>query len=126
MPTLLRIRSATHSGYDRITFDFAGSLPGYRVRYVDTVTADASGRTVRMPGRRYLQIRFEPAQAHSDTGDPVTPRRRTFGYPMLRGYVVNGDYEGVLNVALGLDDVVGFRVGEIPGTPGRIYLDVAA
>jgi hypothetical protein len=29
-------------------------------------------------------------------------------------------------VAIGLDDVVGFRVGELPGQPGRIYLDVAA
>ena len=31
--------------------------------------------------------------------------------------------EGVVSVALGLDDVVGFRVGELPG---RIYIDVAA
>jgi hypothetical protein len=127
VPVLRGIRSARHSGYDRITFDFAGTLPGYQVRYVDTVIEDGSGHTVRMPGRRYLQIRFEPAQAHSDTGDPtVTPRRRTLDYPMLRGYVINGDFEAVLNVALGLDDVVGFRVGEIPGTPGRIYVDVAA
>jgi hypothetical protein len=29
-------------------------------------------------------------------------------------------------VALGLDDVVGFRVGELPGQPGRVYVDVAA
>ncbi|TNH31136.1 hypothetical protein FHG89_04030 [Micromonospora orduensis] len=127
MPTLLRIRSATHAGYDRITFDFVGALPGYEVRYVDKVVEDGSGRTVTMPGRRYVQIRFEPAQAHSDSGDTaVTPRRMPLGYPMLRGYVINGDFEAVLSVALGLDDVVAFRVGEIPGTPGRIYVDVAA
>jgi hypothetical protein len=127
VPTLLRIRSAPHSGYDRITFDFAGPLPGYQVRYVDKVVEDGSGRTMTMPGRRFVQIRFEPAQAHSDSGDTaVTPRSMTLGYPMLRGYVINGDFEAVLNVALGLDDVVAFRVGEIPGTPGHIYLDVAA
>ena len=52
--------------------------------------------------------------------------RATLDHPMLRGYVITGDFEAVLNVALGLDDVVGFRVGEIPGAPGRVYVDVAA
>lgn len=127
VPALLRITSETHSGYDRITFDFAGPVPGYQVRYVDKVVEDGSGRTVTMPGRRYLQIRFEPAQAHSDSADTaVTPRSTTLGYPMLRGYVINGDFEAVLNIALGLDDLVAFRVTQIPGTPGRIYVDVAA
>jgi hypothetical protein len=127
VPTLLRIRSAAHSGYDRITFDFADQLPGYQVRYVDKVIEDGTGRTVAMPGRRYLQIRFEPAQAHSDSGDTaVTPRSATVGSPMLRGYAINGDFEGVVNVALGLEDAVAFRVGEISGTPARIYVDVAA
>jgi hypothetical protein len=36
---------------------------------------------------------------------------------------VVGDFEGHVSIAIGLDDVVGFRVGELPG---RIYLDVAA
>ena len=48
------------------------------------------------------------------------------GYPMLRGYVINGDFEAVVNVALGPDDVAAFRVGEITGRPGRTYVDVAA
>lgn len=127
VPTLKGIRSAAHPGYDRITFDFVGTLPGYQVRYVDTVTQDGSGETVDMPGRRYLLVTFRPAQAHTDSGDPtVRPRRATLDHPMLRGYVITGDFEAVLNVALGLDDVVGFRVGEIPGAPGRVYVDVAA
>ncbi|MER7458266.1 hypothetical protein [Micromonospora sp. NPDC126480] len=127
LPLFQGIRSAAHPGYDRITFDFAGTLPGYQVRYVDTVTQDGSGETVTMPGRRYLLITLRPAQAHTDSGEPtVRPRRATLDYPMLRGYVITGDFEGVVNVALGLDDVVGFRVGEIPGTPGRVYIDVAA
>jgi len=32
---------------------------------------------------------------------------------MLRGYSVVGDFEGYVSVALGLDDVVGFHVGEM-------------
>ncbi len=127
LPALTGIRSAAHPGYDRITFDFTGTLPGYQVRYVDTVTQDGSGETVAMPGRRYLLITFQPAQAQTDSGEPtVRPRRATLDHPMLRGYVITGDFEGVVNVALGLDDVVGFRVGEIPGATGRVYVDVAA
>jgi hypothetical protein len=129
LPQLLRIRSAAHpdEGYDRIVFDFAQELPGYEVRYVDEVRRDGSGSPVTMPGRRYLLVRFHPAQAHTDAGTPlVSPTRDTVDHPMLRGYVLVGDFEGYVTVALGLDDVVGFRVGELPGAPGRIYVDVAA
>jgi hypothetical protein len=126
---LLRIRSAAHTGegYDRMVFDFTSPLPGYTVRYVDAVRADPSDRPVPVPGRRFLLIVFVPAQAHTDAGvATVTSSPVRLGYPMLRGYALAGDFEGYVSVALGLDDVVGFRVGELPGTPGRIYLDVAA
>lgn len=129
VPRLIGIRSAPHSdeGYDRITFDFESTLPGYEVRYVDEVIADGSGLPVDVPGRRFLQIVFRPAQAHSDDGSQsVTPRSMTLGYPMMEAYAITGDFEAVLTVVLGLDDVVGYRIGELPGTPGRIYVDVAA
>lgn len=123
------IRTAAHpdEGYDRIVFDIAGGIPGYTVRYVDEVRQDGSGEAVEVPGRRYLLVTFHPAQAHSDAGEPlVSPRSRTLDHPMMRGYVVSGDFEGYVSVAIGLDDVVSFRVGELPGEPARVYLDVAA
>lgn len=126
---LFRIRSAPHpdDGYDRIVFDIDGELPGYTVNYVDEVRQDGSGDLVEVPGRRYLLVTFFPAAAHSDDGHSlVSPRSRELDYPMMRGYVVVGDFEGYVTVAIGLDGVVGFRVGEIPGDPGRIYIDVAA
>jgi hypothetical protein len=129
VPLVIGIRSAPHpdQGFDRIVFDIDGPLPSYTVRYVDEVREDGSGRLVTMPGRRYLLIVFDPAQAHTEEGTAlVIPTRRTLDYPMLRGYVLVGDFEGYVSVALGLDDVVGYRVGELPGNPGRIYLDVAA
>jgi hypothetical protein len=129
VPRLLRIRSAAHpeAGYDRITFDFESVLPGYEVRYIDQPVADGSGEPIVIAGRRYLQIVFRPGQAHDDSGiESVTPRSATLGYPMLKAYAIAGDFEATLTVVLGLDDVVGFRVGEIPGQPGRIYVDVAA
>jgi hypothetical protein len=79
-----------------------------------------------MPGRRYLLIVFTLAQAHTEAGQSsVAPMSMTLDYPMLRGYSIVGDFEGHVSVALGLDDVVGFRAGEL-GSPNRIYVDVAA
>ena len=51
---------------------------------------------------------------------------RVPGSRPVKAYAISGDFEGVLTVHLGLDDVVGYRVGELPGEPGRIYVDVAA
>lgn len=128
VPRLTGIRSAQHSdeGYDRVVFDFVSVLPGYQIRYVDTVIAEGSGLPVTVPGRRFLQIVFRPAQAHDDSGGQAVPRSMTLGYPMLKAYAITGDFEGVLTVVLGLDDTVGFRVIELPGTPGRISIDVAS
>jgi hypothetical protein len=132
VPQLVGIRSAAHpdEGYDRIVFDVDGQLPRYTVRYVDEVREDPSDLPVAMPGRRYLLVVFTPAQAHTDAGTAlIAPKRMDLDYPMMRGYVLVGDFEGYVSVAIGLDDVVGYRVGELPGQAGRlgrIYLDVAA
>jgi hypothetical protein len=126
VPLLTNIRSATHpaEGYDRIVFDFQGTLPGYEVRYVSEVRGDPSDLPIAVPGRRFLLITFRPAQAHTDAGTPTgAPRSETLSYPMMKGYAIAGDFEAVLTVAIGVDDVVGYRVGELSG---RIYLDVAA
>lgn len=128
VPVLVGIRSAAHTdiGFDRIVFDFSGPVPGYTIRYVDEVRADPSDLPVTVPGRRYLLIVFTIAQEHTEAGEPtVSPTGMTFDYPMLRGYVIVGDFEGYVSLAVGLDDVVGFRTGEL-SDPSRVYLDVAA
>jgi len=125
VPRVTGVRSAQHpeAGYDRVVLDVAGKLPGYQVAYVDQPVEDGSGRPANVPGRRFLQIRLEPAQAHTDAGVATQPRAMIVNYPMLRAWAITGDFEGVVTVVLGLDDVVGYRVGELSG---RIYIDVAA
>lgn len=125
VPVVTGIRYAAHprDGYDRIVFDIAGGLPGYSVRYVSQVRADPSDRPIGVPGRRHLLVVLNPAQAHRDSGVSTVTGVHRMNLPMLKSYAVVGDFEGHVSIALGLDDVVGFRVGELPG---RIYLDVAA
>jgi hypothetical protein len=100
-------------------------LPGYDIRYVARVVKDPSGEPAQVPGRRFLLIRFQPTDAHDTAGRPTAPRAATVNLPMLRAYQVVGDFEAVVSIALGLDDTVGFRVGELRN-PNRIYVDVAA
>jgi len=125
VPVLVGVRSAAHpqEGYDRIVFDIRGALPGYSVRYVSQVRADPSDRPVAVPGRRLLLVVFTPAQAHHNSGNATVSGIHSLNLSMMRGYAVTGDFEGYVSIAIGLDDVVGYRVGELPG---RIYLDVAA
>jgi hypothetical protein len=125
VPRIAGIRSGQHpeAGYDRVVLDIVGKVPGYHVAYVDQPIEDGSGRPASVPGRRFLQIRLEPAQAHTDAGVETRPRAMTVNYPMLEAWAITGDFEGVVTIVLGLDDVVGYRVGELPG---RIYIDVAA
>jgi hypothetical protein len=125
VPVVTGVRYAAHSaeGFDRIVFDIQGPLPGYSVRYVDQVRADGSDRVVQVPGRQHLLVVLTPAQAHRASGASTVSGVHRLTLPMLRSYAIVGDYEGYVSIALGLDDVVGYRVAELPG---RIYLDVAA
>ena len=125
VPVVLRVRSAAHpaEGFDRLVIDIDGPLPGYSVRYVSQVLADPSDQVVAVPGRHHLLVVLDPAQAHRDDGTATVSGVHRLDLPVLRAYAIVGDFEGHVSIAVGLDDVIGYRVGELPG---RIYLDVAA
>ena len=98
-------------------------MPGYDIRYVKKVDNGSSGPAVVVPGRRYLLITIHPAQGHSPSGASTISRlSAATSYPMLRGYAVTGDFEGVLNIAVGMEKATAFRVGRLRG---RLYVDVA-
>jgi hypothetical protein len=123
---LVAVRAAHHPGYDRVTFEFRGALPGWRVRYVPELTGLGSGEHISVPGRAVLSVLFDPANAHTDAGAPTWrgPRLAT-GLPSLRQVVLADDFEAQLAFGLGLDATAGFRVVELSGPP-RVAVDVAA
>ncbi len=125
VPVATGIRTGSHPDcrFDRLVIDISGTLPGYSVSFVTSVTRDASGQLVRLPGAAFLVIRLTPAQGHGSSAATDLPQHiQVVGYPMLRAYAVTGDFEGVLSIGLGLAGPTRYRVGELPG---RIYLDVA-
>jgi hypothetical protein len=126
IPVITAVRTAAHPecGYDRLVLDISGPMPGYEIRYVTHVAADPGGVPVTLPGRSYLLITLHPANAHTEAGAAtVTQRARALGYPELRGYVLSGDFEGVVTFVLGLQKKAAIRVGEVPG---HWYVDVRA
>jgi hypothetical protein len=132
VPTLVAIRVAAHpeGGYDRAAFEFEG-LPGYQVGYQSEIAYDGSGAPVDLEGDAFIQVVFNPAQAHDDAGQstlsspPVEPVEVDFA--TLESYVLNGDFEGYVSVALGLDEKVGFNVESFRMANGHqvVYVDVA-
>jgi hypothetical protein len=132
VPVLVAIRTGTHpaGGYDRIAYEFKGQAPGYSVQYQPTVSYDGSGAPVKLTGAAFLQVVFNPAQAHNENGESTLSapplRPVVVGGRTLRAHVLNGDYEGYVSSALGLTRKAGFRVGHIRKAPGAhvVYVDV--
>lgn len=132
VPTLAAVRIGTHpeGGYDRVAFEF-DKLPGYTVRYQSKIVYDGSGEPVDLDGAAFIQLVFNPCQAHDDDGNSTLPSELTkpvrAGLPALTSYVLNGDFEGYVSVALGVAKKTGFKVDRFRNTAGNyvVYVDVA-
>ena len=133
VPVLVDIRTGAHpeGGYDRISFEFSGEIPGYSAAYVEQVVRSGSGAQVRLPGTAFLQLAFRSAQAHDVNGvstiGNASMNTVDVGDPELKAYVVTGDFEGVIGVALGLAAADGFHVSELTKSPTDhvISVDIA-
>jgi hypothetical protein len=123
VPVITGIRHASHrDGFERIVLDIRGALPGYSAKYVPEVRRDGSGEPVSIPGEAFLLIVLHPAQAHRDDGTPTVTGVHRIGLAGIKSYAIVGDYEGYVSIALGLNGVRKYHVGELAG---RIYIDVA-
>jgi hypothetical protein len=125
---LTAVRAAGHEGYDRVVFEFANTLPGYDVRYVQRpVVEDASGRNVAVEGASVVRVRMENALDADLTKEdaPSTytgPRRFSPGTPEVAELVRSGGFEGVLTWVAGVRDRVDFKVSTLQSPP-RVVVD---
>ena len=123
LPVVRAIRYAAHAdGFDRIVLDIPGSLPGYTAKYVTEVRRDGSDEPVSMPGEAFLLIVLHPAQAHLENGTPTVTGIHRTGLAGIKAYAVVGDYEGYVSIALGVNGVRKYHIGELKD---RISIDVA-
>jgi hypothetical protein len=128
---LTAVTVGTHSSFDRVVFQFAGGLPGYRAGYVAAVWQDARGTPVPLPGQAFLRVVFHPASQvrQNPSGSPATTRTYTGPstlspyYPTLLQVSTAGDFEGHLSFGIGLSGRAGLRVFAL-ANPGRVVIDV--
>lgn len=126
--TLDAARTASHTGFDRVVFEFRGNeIPSYHLEYVDRPVRDCgSGDPVPVAGDGWLRVRMQPARAHTDDHEAtvtVAERRRRLEHPNLKALVVTCDFEAVLTWVLGVGSPNRYRVLELR-EPARLVVDV--
>jgi hypothetical protein len=124
--TLRAVRAGRQEGFDRIVFEFDGDTPpGYHVSYIDRpVRACGSGEVVPLPGDGWLEIRMQPAQAHTDAGQPtITSRTRALDLPNLKRIAMTCDFEADVTWVGGVLSPNEFRVLSLTG-PTRLVVDI--
>jgi hypothetical protein len=126
IPTLREIRAAHHPGYDRLVFEFSGALPRRTsVRWVDRITADASGRPVRVAGNAFLAVSMAEVRAHTNAGNRTYgPARRAYDLPNIATVVNSGDFEAVVSFGVGLMKRTSIMRTMRLRNPSRYVIDV--
>ena len=126
-PVLLReIRTAEQNGFDRVVFEFDGpEIPNYKIEYVDKpVYQCGSGDAVPVAGDGWLEIRFNPANAHTEAGQPtISGRERRLSLPVLKELEITCDFEAEVAAVLGVSSPNRFRVLNL-SDPARVVIDV--
>lgn len=123
---LTAVRTGQHPAFDRIVFEFAGDkLPGYRIEYIEKAAGQCgSGAVVPLTGQARLAIRFSPANAHDDTGEPTVQQRETApNYKLLKELRATCDFEAEVEWVAGLSSPNKYRVLELR-KPTRLAIDV--
>jgi hypothetical protein len=125
-PVVLRdLRVGVNAGFDRVVLEFLGSsVPGYRVEYAGEASQCGSGDRVRAAGDGMLVVTLRGTQAHDERGQAtVAPRERRLQMPVVKEYEFSCDFEGVVQVVLGVAGRNQYRVMELQN-PARLIVDV--
>jgi hypothetical protein len=124
-PTLIDVRAGTHTGHDRVVFEFRGAVPEHRVGYVDQLVEDGTGDPVSVAGDADLEVVFQGANAHQEDGSPtISPRRFSPGLPAVKEIAQLGDFEAVVSYGIGVGQRRPIQVSTL-SNPSRLVIDIA-
>lgn len=128
LPVLTALRTATHPDYERMVVEIdseASGRPGYQVEYVDRPLVECgSGRQIFPVGDAWLELRLEPAAAHTEEGRPTLGARELpLDGALLRHVYRTCDFEGIVVFVMALAEPNPYRVLTL-ADPWRIVVDV--
>jgi hypothetical protein len=125
-PRLLHaVRAATAVGYDRVVFEFQDGVPGFHVEYVDRPIRDCGAGDVKpVEGDGWLEVRFFPANAHTEAGQPTVAVRELLPrLPIVREIERTCDFEAVVTWVVGTASPNRYRAFELREPP-RLVIDI--
>ena len=121
--TVIAIRTAHYSGFDRIVFEFnSAAKPSGTAKAVPVLIGDFTGEKVPIAGRGIIRVVLQ-GQAHTDDGRATVDTTQAFGLKNILAVRNAGDFEGVLTVGVGLAKKAAFHVHRL-SSPGRFVVDV--
>jgi hypothetical protein len=133
-PPLIATRTGRHECYDRVVFEFDGSVNGYEVEYSETYTeGEGLPMSPYLAGGAVLRVQLRAPSYDSVPMEPTVPYRvgdhvaNVLRYQTLRDLMFGGSYEGYSTFAIGVRARLPFRVFvlEGPGSHSRIVIDLA-
>jgi len=118
------LRIGQHPTFDRVVVDLTQFAGSYQVRYVPRVIEDGSGATVPLRGTAFLELRMG-AVGHDENGHSTIPvSNYVVKWPSFLQVKTTGDFEGQLQVGIGLRSKADFVVSPLT-SPNRLVIDVA-
>ncbi len=126
IPALTGIHPEAHPEFDRIVLEFSGPVPRVSSRFVGELSQDGSGKSERLPGSAFAEIRMEPAQAHDAEGHQRYPgphQVRTHNLINVMAIGITGDFEGVLSLGVGMRTQTWVHTSTL-NSPTRVAIDV--
>lgn len=123
---LKAVRTSQHEGFDRAVFEFEmAEMPGYHIEYIDKPAHQCgSGDAVNLKGDGWLEIRFYPANAHTEEGKP-TVENREFAphHKIIKELKLTCDFEADVTWVLGVASPNEYRILELKN-PTRLAVDI--
>jgi hypothetical protein len=127
------VRVGTHSGYDRVVFEFAQApdappgIPEYVLQNAEPPLAqDPSGMPMEVAGDRYVQLALLGGTKYDEDYNLTYGGPTEFdpGFPALAALHEAGDFEATATWYLGLNQQPCLRVFTLSG-PHRLVIDIA-
>lgn len=122
------VRAAKQKGFDRIVFEFTGSVPNYTVEYHPSrfYEDDSGRREIKIAGRTFVHVNLNSIPVDEEqlkfTESPDFAPKGRLKLPMLWEVEAAGFFEGHYDFLLGLKARRMFRVTELTN-PSRLVID---
>jgi len=122
---LAGVRADTHSGYDRVTIQFAGGPPaetGLTAQDGAQFVEGPSGKTVTLKGQHGALVTLHNTDGHTNYGGPTDI---VTGSPVVLELRRVQDFEGTVQWAIGLSRAPCYRMAFVD-KPTRLIIDFRA